>query len=153
MVLGRAPRREPLIRSHALLPPAEPFVLPVRVEFDECDLYGVVHHARYFIYMERARIAWLRALRLPVADLHGAGFGLVLVEDHTRYRAPARFGEALDVSVWLEKLGAASLTFGYRITRGETEVVAASIRLACVDPTGRPRLFPPAFATALKTGS
>ncbi len=126
-----------------------PFVFPVRVEFDECDLYGIVHHARYFIYMERARVQMFREMGMPPDSLHGHGFGLVLVEDHTRYRRPTRFGESLSVEVVLGKLGAASLSLQYQIFRGEDPVVESTIRLACVGPDGRPSLFPSLFQQAL----
>ncbi|MCK6528984.1 acyl-CoA thioesterase [Myxococcota bacterium] len=122
----------------------------VRVEFDEVDLYGIVHHARYFIYMERARVAMLRSLGAPPGDVHGRGFGLVLVEDRTRYRTPARLSDVLDVHIEMGRLGAASMRLDYRITRGEDVVVESEIRLACVGPDGRPRTFPPEFRAVLE---
>jgi len=125
------------------------FVLPVRVEFDEVDLYGIVHHARYFVFMERARVAWFRALGVPAGSLAERGFGLVLVEDRTRYARPARFGDELEVAVAVAQVGAASLRLSNRITRGEDVVVESEIRLACIGADGRPRPFPATFRGGL----
>jgi acyl-CoA thioester hydrolase len=113
-------------------------VVRVRVRFAETDLMGIVHHGSYALYLEQARVEWLRRRGVAYADWAGRGMHLAVVELHVRFRAPARFDDELDVETTLAHVGAASMRFEYRVTRVPDGALLAEghTLLACVDEQG-----------------
>ena len=84
--------------------------------------------------MERARSDWLRALGFEqdvLRDGHGVVFMVRRVE--VDYLSPARFNDALEVSLSLKRIGGASLVVEQTVTRDVTSLIAARVTLACVD--------------------
>ncbi len=111
---------------------------PIRVQFDEVDQYGIVHHARYWVYCERARVQLMGLLGMRADSLDGAQLGLVVVEAAVKYRTPSRFLEELIVEQGCRRIGASRTVLCYRIRRGSTVIADAEMVLAFVDGTGRP---------------
>jgi acyl-CoA thioester hydrolase len=120
------------------------FNWPVRVYFEDTDAGGVVYHANYLRFMERARTEWLRALGFEQDELR-TRFALqfVVIAAHIEYRRAARFNARLMVSVIVKDAGRASLTFAQQIREADALICEAEIRAACVD-TGnfKPRPLP-----------
>ena len=117
----------------------------MRVRFAETDLMGIVHHGSYALYLEQARVEWLRRRGIHYAEWAGRGNHLAVAELHVRFRAPARFDDELDVETTLAQLGAASMRFEYRVTRHPdgTLLAEAHTLLACVDDKGALRRVSP----------
>jgi acyl-CoA thioester hydrolase len=111
------------------------FVWPVRVYYEDTDAAGIVYHANYLRFMERARTEWLRALGYEqdrVRVDHGAVF--VITESDVRYLAAARFNDELVVTTRLERLRRASMTFVQCIDGADGRAVCtARNSVACVD--------------------
>lgn len=107
----------------------------LRVRYGETDQMGVVHHPNYLLYMEEARTAYMASLGLPYSRLEKEGVGLPVRKLDLRYRGSATFADELLVITRVERIGAASVTFTYRIERsGEgLLLVTGSTELACVD--------------------
>src|ERR1044071_2803084 len=83
---------------------------PVRVYFEDTDLSGVVYHANYLRYMERARSDMLHVAGIDQRAHHEAGGGAYAIADlHVRYAAPARLGDALLVESEVAQARAASV--------------------------------------------
>ncbi len=117
-------------------PPALPqrFSWPVRVYYEDTDSAGVVYSANYLRYFERARTEWLRALGFEQPAI-AAQFGVVFVvrSINVEYLAPARFNDALDISVELIEAAASQTNLQQRVARGADTLVEARVRLACVN--------------------
>lgn len=110
------------------------FHWPVRVYWEDTDAGGVVYYANYLKFLERARSEWLRAAGFEQDQLRdAAGVVFVVRRVEVDYLSPARFNDALDVSVMLKELGRASLSLTQSISRDDTRLVAAQVTLACVD--------------------
>lgn len=127
------------------------FRWPIRVYFEDTDIGGVVYHANYLRFLERARTEWLRALGFEQDTLHSR-FGILFVVStaHVSYRRAARFNAQLEVSVAVKDAGRASLNFEQQIREAETLICAAEIRVACVDAdTFKPRPLPEAIVMEL----
>jgi acyl-CoA thioester hydrolase len=126
------------------------FTFPVRVYWEDTDAGGVVYHASYLRFMERARSEWLRAIGIDqTALIRDERLQFVVVEAQIRYHRPARFDDQLQVSVLVTERGGASVTMTQEIRResqtGEL-LVSATIRAACLDSDGlRPRPLPAAM--------
>ncbi len=68
-------------------------VLPLEVRYAETDQMGVVHHGVYVVWMEAARVEFLKRLGVPYHELERSGVRLPVVELGVTYRAPAAFGQ------------------------------------------------------------
>jgi acyl-CoA thioester hydrolase len=128
----------------------EPFLhtYPLRVQFDEVDQYGIVHHSRYLIYLERARVDLLAELQKRGGGLP-LDFTLIVVSADIKYRTPARFLDELIVEQSVHKMGASKLQLKYRIGRGKDTIVDALLVLAFVSTDGRPIRAPDVLREAL----
>lgn len=117
------------------------FVL--RVYFEDTDLSGVVYHANYLRFMERARSDMLALAGIDQRAAHEAGEGAyALREANIRYRAPARLGDELVVVSRLVRLRPAAVDIHQRVMRDVTIVAEAEIEAVFVAPSGRPRRQP-----------
>jgi acyl-CoA thioester hydrolase len=112
------------------------FTWPVRVYWEDTDGGGVVYHASYVRFLERARSEWLRARGVAqqrLREQHGILF--VVADMQLRFLAPARLDDELDVAVNAFTRRSASLLFIQCILRpadGAT-LVEAQVRAACID--------------------
>lgn len=128
------------------------FIHPVRVYWEDTDAGGVVYHARYIAFLERARSEWLRALGKEQEQLR-AEHDLVFAVRAMRvdFRAPARLDDMLSVSAGLRDCRRASLVFAQAIRRGGELLLDAEVRVATLSAaTFRPRPIPDALHAELK---
>jgi len=110
----------------------------LRVRLAETDASGGVHHGEYLTYFEVARVEALRDLGVPVGELEGHGILMPVVEARVRYLRPAHLEDLLDVSVLLDRVGPASFSFDYEVTRDGLLLVSGWTRMAVVErATGR----------------
>ena len=131
---------------------AEPFTWPVRVYWEDTDAGGVVYHAQYLAFMERARSEWLRGLGLH-QDAMKRDTDLVFVVRamDLDFRAPARLDDQLSVSVRLLECRGASLVLAQRIERDGALLAAASVKIAALRASSfRPCPLPDSLSSQLK---
>ena len=126
--------------------------IQVRVYYQDTDAGGVVFHAQYLAFMERARTELLNELGLDLAQLADVRRVLFLVyELRARYHAPARLNDMLSVSAEVVKMGRASLVFRHRVERNGELLVEADVTLALVDRDRmRPARMPQELEQAFK---
>ena len=125
----------------------------VRVYYEDTDAGGVVYHASYLRYAERARTEALRDLGIPHALLV-ARHGLMFVVRRIKvdYLRPARLDESLLVVTEPVHVGGASVVLrqDVRAADGRGSCAVLEVQLACVPPNGdKPGRLPPAWRTAL----
>ena len=127
------------------------FRIPVRVYYQDTDAGGVVFHAQYLAFMERARTELLNAARIDLARVAEEKRVLFLVYDlNVRYHQPARLNELLTVSAEVAKMGRASLVFHQRVERGPQLLVEANVTVALVNRDSmRPARMPRELEQAL----
>jgi acyl-CoA thioester hydrolase len=111
-----------------------PFRIPVRVYYQDTDAGGVVFHAQYLAFMERARSERLNAAGIDLARfVERHGVLIVVHQIHVKYHLPGRLNDLLSVSAELVKMGRASFTFRQTVERGAELLVEADVSLALVD--------------------
>ncbi len=121
------------------------FLWPVRVYYEDTDAAGIVYHANYLRFMERARTEWLRALGFEqdtLAREHGVVF--VITESTLAFKRAARFNDELVVRSMLERIRGASIEFAQSVNDhlGSTLCTARNV-VACVTSTSlQPRRIP-----------
>jgi acyl-CoA thioester hydrolase len=121
-------------------------VYPLRVYYADTDAGGVVYHATYLAYAERARAEMLRCAGVLDTRLPGEG-GVIFVVRHAEidYQSPARLDEALTVVSRITQLGGASLTIEQRVRRDDRDLVTIIVRLVCIDGKFQPVRVPQAL--------
>ncbi len=124
----------------------------VRVYFEDTDLSGVVYHANYLRWFERARTEMLRSIGIEMGAVQVAGEGVYAVaEINIRYFAPARLDDAVVIETRAEELRAASCKMHQQVWRGDQMLAEARLRIGFVGPDGRPRRQPEAWRKAFAT--
>lgn len=129
------------------------FELPLRVYIEDTDAGGIVFHAKYLHYMERARTEWVRShgvgLRAGLQD----NISYVVQRMDIRYSVPARLDDQLLVTAEPAGYGRVWMDFRQRVLRqGDRTLLAdATVRVACVAlDSGRPRRLPDNMADLLR---
>ena len=132
------------------------FCWPVRVYYEDTDAAGIVYHANYLKFMERARTEWLRALGYE-QDRIAADFGVVFVIRNVTldFIAPARFNDALIVKTSVRRVGRATMEFMQIVADAAGRALcSAEVRVGCVDvATLAPRAMPPQLFSRIRDGS
>ena len=119
-----------------LTQPSSPFIWPLRVYWEDTDAGGVVYHASYVRFFERARTEWLRASGIGQASLREAhGVIFVVHSMDLRFNQPARLDDLLEASVLVSEVRSASFKVSQSLHRSfdETRLVSANVRIACID--------------------
>lgn len=123
---------------------------PVRVYYEDTDAVGVVYHASYLRFAERARTETMRCLGLEHSAL-AARLGLAFTVRRcvVDYLAPARLDDRLEVRTGLARLGGASLDLEQRILKDDHILVRMQVRLALISSALRPVRLPQALIDAM----
>ena len=121
----------------------------VRAYYEDTDLSGIVYHANYLRWFERARSDLLRMLGIDQRAAPEAGEGAYAIADLTiRYARPARLDDTVVIETTCLELGAASVRMRQRATRDGELVAEQTARVGFIDPAGRPRRQPAAWRAA-----
>ena len=120
------------------------FCWPVRIYHEDTDAAGIVYHANYLKFMERARTEWLRWVGYEQDQLTASiGILFVVRKIKIEYILPARFNDELTVVSSVFRLGRASLDFSQNVVATPDTLSRASVKLGCIDAhTLRPRPIP-----------
>jgi acyl-CoA thioester hydrolase len=122
------------------------FSWPVRVYWEDTDAGGVVYHASYLRFIERARTEWLRQRGIEQQKLraeHGVLF--VVSEIDIRFLLPARLDDELSATIDAFTRRSASMTFSQCILRPTdgARIAEARVRAACIGGSDfKPRRIP-----------
>jgi acyl-CoA thioester hydrolase len=126
-------------------------LFPVRVYFEDTDLTGVVYHANYLRFMERARSDMLRVAGIDQRCAMERGEGYYTVAGLAiKYRRPAKLDDALVIFSKVIDVRAASCVIQQRVMRGLELVADADVTAAFLGLDGRPRRQPAAWIDAFR---
>jgi acyl-CoA thioester hydrolase len=121
----------------------------LRVFYEDTDAGGVVYHANYLRWFERARTDLLLLLGVDQREAIESGLGLYTVADASlRYLAPARLGDTVILETVAETIRRVFVVMRQIAWRGDTKLCEASLRVGFVTPEGRPRAQPEAWRQA-----
>ncbi len=126
-------------------------LFPVRVYYEDTDLSGLVYHANYLRYLERARSDLLREVGIDQRAAVEAGEGAYAIAAmDLRFVAPARLDDALTVESTTEAVTAARIVIHQTVRRQAAILVTARATAAFLSPAGRPRRQPAAWTVATR---
>lgn len=121
----------------------------LRIYYEDTDLSGLVYHANYLKYCERARSSLLRLLGIDQRAASEAGEGhYAVAEANIRYLRPAFLDDSLTVQTHCVELKAASVRLAQQVFRGDDLLVELAIRVGFIGTDGRPRRQPEAWRAA-----
>jgi acyl-CoA thioester hydrolase len=129
-----------------------PHVASYRVYYEDTDAGGVVYHARYLAFAERARTEMLRAAGVPHAEMQ-RDEGLIFVVRRVKidYLRPTRLDDVLQLTTRPMVLKAASTTLRQEFAVSGSPVATADVDLACVRGSdGRPQRIPARWRQAFE---
>src|SRR5213596_3944323 len=109
--------------------------ITLRVNYSETDQMGVVYHANYLIWFDRARTELMRETGVTYQELEQRGVYLAVSEVRIRYRAPARYDDLVQVRCWVRELASRRVTFGYVVERAATSELLATGETSLVSLT------------------
>ena len=127
------------------------YQLKLRVYYEDTDAGGIVYHARYLAFAERARTEALRAAGVPHAELAGQ-LGLIFVVRRAEmdYLRPARVDDEIVVQTGPWVLGGATVVVRQQFLLGDTPLGSLLVKLACIrQADGRPVRIPQRWRAAL----
>jgi acyl-CoA thioester hydrolase len=141
----------------SLDPPLDPeayaFAHELRTRFAETDAMAVVHHSSYLLYMEEARVAWLRSLGHHYQSVRDDGIEFAVLEAYVRYRSPLTFDELVTVHVGIGNVTRATFQVGYLLAvAGQPRATAVSVH-GCVTTDGRAARMPEWLAAVAALGT
>ena len=118
--------------------------MKVRIYYEDTDSGGVVYYGNYLRYFERARTEFLRERGCEVSGFIQSGFLFVVTKVEVSYHYPAHYDDILKIETRLENVRKASFVFFHKVylSGGDTLLVDAQVKLACVDGRGRPKRLP-----------
>ncbi len=115
----------------------------IRVYYEDTDMAGIVYHANYLKYIERARSDWVRATGVDQNALRlqqGAVFVVRRIE--ADYLAPARFDDVLEVRTRVRLVTGVRLVLAQSVERGGVSLFEAIVTLVCLGEAGQPMRLP-----------
>ncbi|MEK9720215.1 MAG: YbgC/FadM family acyl-CoA thioesterase [Quisquiliibacterium sp.] len=137
-------RSVPLPDWHDLPDPV--YQAHIRIYYEDTDAGGIVYHANYLRYFERARTDWLRGLGAVHREMDAAhGLLFVVREMALDYIAPARLDDEIiaDVRVLESRRATMRLAQCARKVDSDSPLVLSSLRVAAIErSSGRPTGFP-----------
>lgn len=141
-------------------------IYPLRVYYEDTDAGGIVYHANYLRFAERARNEMLRLAGFPHATMVAeTGVAFTVRRCGIDFRQPARLDDALAVVTRIVDMGAATLDIEQDIRRsaglpwggvpaitGPQPLVSITLRLAAINAQGRAVRVPPALRAIVENG-
>jgi acyl-CoA thioester hydrolase len=107
-----------------------------KVYYEDTDCMGVVYHANYLRYLERARSEMLASRGTSVQEYGERGILFVVYRIEATFRAPARLGDVMEVITQARLTSQYRSTFEQRIEKGGQLLVKADVELVCIDKSG-----------------
>ncbi len=116
---------------------------PLRVYFEDTDFSGIVYHANYLRFMERARSDMLRLAGIDQLATYEAGEGVYAVAAmDIKYKRPAKLDDVLIVESRVTRVRAAATEIEQLVLLNGELAVQALVTAALVGPEGRPMRQP-----------
>ena len=127
------------------------FSWPVRVYYEDTDAGGIVYHARYLYFLERARTEWLRSLGFNQSTLKQQNTIFVVRDMGLKFVQPAQLDDELAVTVNVTQFKKASIKVVQTILCQGKTMLQADVTIACLNAsTFKPQAMPQSILSTLQ---
>ncbi len=119
------------------------YSLEVSVRYSETVPGGVAYHACYYPWFELTLEGFLKACGQAAGDISERGYVFTLIDVHTRFFAPAHFGDAVRIELSVLNVSSVKTTFGFKAFRASDGLKVAECEAvyACLDRDLKPVLI------------
>lgn len=114
----------------------------IRVYYEDTDMGGIVYHANFLKYIERARSDWVASLGIDQMAMRAEGLVFAVRRAECDYLMAARFDDRLEVRTRAQTISGARLVLEQTIWRGKALVFAAQVTIVCITEAGQPGRLP-----------
>ncbi|OGR77357.1 MAG: hypothetical protein A2X32_04100 [Elusimicrobia bacterium GWC2_64_44] len=122
-----------------------------RIYYYDTDTSGAVYHANYLKYLEEARSEYLEARGLTVKGLLERGVGFAVRRQEMEYKAPALYGDELEIKTWVKEFTPYRIVFAYSLHNQDGKLIGkAETDLVCVGPDLKLVEIPPEVKAELE---
>lgn len=125
-------------------------VFSVRVYYEDTDMGGVVYHANYLRYIERARSDWVRSLGNDQNAMRKDGIVWVVRRIEADYLAAARFDDDLLVETTIAHMSGVRMLLDQVVSRADEVIFRARVTVVCMSESGRPVRLPAEIRVLMK---
>ena len=125
------------------------FILSVTAYVEDTDCYGIVNHAKFINFLERARTEYLQHIGFSLETYRQQGIYFVIKHIDIDYQRPILLGDKIDVHAQLLKAKRASMIFSQAITRRDELLCQARVIIVCINDKVKPIAIPPALREIL----
>jgi len=101
------------------------YTMEFRVDYADTDAMGIVHHAQYLLYLERARVSWLRDNGFPYGEMEREGFTLPVRAAEIKYFKSLRFDDVAILAMTVRPVGHTQIEIRYEILLNGIKVTEA----------------------------
>lgn len=117
-------------------------IYPLKVQYEDTDAGGVVYHANYIAFAERARSAAFTLLDIDQSQRLAEGKAFVVAGLDIQYHRPARLGDVLTVVTSITRMTGAQAVLHQKVIL-DTDMILATLNVKVVYATlkGRPIRF------------
>ncbi len=110
------------------------FAFPVSVYYEDTDTLGMVYHANYLKYFERARVEWLNAIDVNLVKIaQAARQAFVVHRVNIEYLKPAALGDRLEATVEVLSIRSCFVELRQTVRRGAELLAQAEVRIVYID--------------------
>lgn len=130
------------------------FQWPISIYYEDVDAGGVVYHANYLKYFERARTEWLRSFGVKQHNLMAEDIVFVVSHADLRFLKPAKFEQKLLVKSEINQLKKVSMLFKQELIDEKGNcycqglITVACVKLSCMRPQAIPQIIVQEFKRA-----
>lgn len=130
------------------------YQLPIKLYFEDTDTMGIIYHANYIKYFERARTDWFRAAGFQPMVMADMGVGFVIRKADIEWLSPLMMDDVIVATAQVKKMGNASVTLEQTIIREDVIVCCAQIVVVCVGTQSKkPIPIPEEIKAVFMTGN
>ena len=109
-----------------------PFRTTRRIEFADTDMAGIVHFSNFFRFMEFAEVEFLRSRGLNVKmEWEGQHIGFPRVAAACDFIKPVTFGDVVDITVTIDRIGTKSVTYAFEFSKGGEAIAKGKVTSVC----------------------
>lgn len=124
----------------------------IRVRYGETDQMGYVYYGNYAMYYEVARVESLRQLGLTYRELEEMGILMPVIENKSRFLAPAKYDDLLRIVTTLREKPGVKIRFEYDIYNSDNILIhqGETVLVFLNKETNKPCRQPPAMEQVLQ---
>ena len=119
-----------------------PHRYPIRVYYEDTDMGGIVYHANYLRYIERARSDFVHQFGQDQNAMREAGVVWAVRRIEADYLSTAKFEDQLEVETTVHAVSGVRLVMDQIVRRGETVLFSAQVTAVCMSSDGKPLRLP-----------